>query len=180
MELCHYNRRAEVGVYYFPVMIDPRQGSWEIVPFARHKAAGRYVQSLDRGEAEDFLRLRRSDFSFLFELRELLSRTDPVHRMTDDQVIETIACRLATRELLLRVTERRWEGDSGGNEKSEKQSVPEPDRAPSSAPPKIEEPEPNFFDSSHDGAAQAAALEAAAESGVPFCQECEKQKRAAA
>lgn len=160
-------------------MIDLRQGTWEIVPFARHNAAERYVESLDRGDAEGILRERKSDYGFLFELRDLLSRTDPVHRMTDEQVIETIACRLATRELLLRVTERRWEGDPGGNEKSEKQSVPEPVHGSSAPSPKIVEPEQNFFASSHDGAAQAAALEAAAESGVPFCEECEKQKRAA-
>lgn len=160
-------------------MIDLCPGTWEIVPFARHNAADRYVESLDQGEAEGFLRPHKSDYGFLFELRELLSRTDPVHRMTDEQVIETIACRLATRELLLRVTERHWEGDPGGNEKSEKQSVPEPVHGPSTPSPKVEEPEQSFFDSSHDGAAQAAALQAAAESGIPFCQECEKQKRAA-
>ena len=159
-------------------MIDLRQGTWEIVPFARHNAADRYVESIDSREAENILRQRKSEFCFLFELRELLSHTDPVYRMTDDHVIETIAYRLATRELLLRVTERRWEGDPGGNEKSNKQNTPQIHGT--SSPTKIEEPEQSSFDSSHDGAAQAAALQAAAESGVPFCQECEKQSRAAA
>jgi hypothetical protein len=162
-------------------MLDLRDGSWEIVPFDRHRTADKYVDSLERGEAEDFQRQYRSDAMTVAQLREFLTQTEPAHRMTDDQVIEMIASRLASRQLLLRVTPRRWEGDpTGGDENNDKSSAPSPPPAASSSAAKTTAPEPSSFGAGHDSEAQAAALVAAAESGVPFCQECEKQNRAAA
>jgi len=40
-----------------------------------------------------------------------------------------------------------------------------------------EDPEGATFNSAHDGSAQGAALVSAAESGAPFCEECEKEAK---
>lgn len=87
-------------------MFDPPKGPWEIVPFARCSKADRYIDILDRTDVEWFLRQYKFDYRIMLHLRELLAPTDPVHRLNDDQVIEIVTWRLATRELVLR--QRVW------------------------------------------------------------------------
>jgi hypothetical protein len=120
-------------------MLDLPEGIWEIVPFERHKAADKYVESLDRAEAEDFLRQYKSDSTILLDLRELLGRIEPVYRMTDDQVIDQIASRLASRQMLLRVTARSPKDDSSGSGESTEQSISTPDSSSSGSATDTEE-----------------------------------------
>jgi hypothetical protein len=56
------------------------------------------------------------------------------------------------------------------------QGEPEPAPPPPAQRPIADrdEPDPNTFDSDHNAAEQAEALSAAAEDGVPFCEECAK------
>jgi hypothetical protein len=54
-------------------------------------------------------------------------------------------------------------------------SSPRPAAAPAAAPPAAE----TTFGSDLDVAAMVAVLQQAAQDGVPFCEECEKAKRAA-
>ena len=136
---------------------------------------------IDRAEAEEFLRQFKFDFTIMLELRELLTATDPLSRMSDDRVIETVASRLATCEFVFsRLSPIAVEAPTGGGAAQQKAEEPQVAVTPSRPAQRVAEPPPPTFAGNHDAAAQAAALVEAAEQGVPFCEECEKRRRAAA
>jgi hypothetical protein len=63
----------------------------------------------------------------------------------------------------------------------DKEEIAAPAPAPAGQPVRESaspEPEGPTFDPDHDAAAQANALVAAAQSGVPFCEECERAPQA--
>ena len=95
----------------------------------------------------------------------------PPSQIGDDEVLQRIAAGLRLR-LLWGILIR---------EKEQGATAPvEPEAATPTAPPKprqqAAEPEPTTFGSGHDAAAQAATLEEAAASGVPFCEECARRR----
>jgi hypothetical protein len=96
-------------------MFDAPKGPWEIVPFAFSSADDRHIDELDREGVESFLRQFKSDYGVMSHLRAVLAPTDPVGRLTDDQVIVTVAWRLATHDLLFRGTIRRFSTQPGGS-----------------------------------------------------------------
>jgi len=166
-------------------MFEPPKGKWEVVPFARSSATDAYIEELDRTTVEWFLRQFKSNYGIMSHLRDVLAPTDPVSRLTDDQVIKTVAWRLATRDLMF----RRWawrlrEVAPSSGEGSADNDAPDYAGAavPAAAPrpsQQAEEPDPNTFGDGHDAQAQAAGLQAAAAAGVPFCEECQKRGKAA-
>ncbi|HWQ56778.1 MAG TPA: hypothetical protein VN442_24035 [Bryobacteraceae bacterium] len=112
----------------------------------------------------------RGDPACLTGVRRLLAQRDwqfVVWRMNDDQVLATVSRLMSTGELLASVD---WKNRISVPEVGE-----EGEPAPSGAQPPAssrEQPDENTFGNDHDGGAQAGALGAAAESGVPFCEEC--------
>jgi hypothetical protein len=158
-------------------MFDPPKGRWEILPVARGTPQDRRFELLDRTDLEQFLRQYLFDYGVMLDLRQLLALSDPVSRFTDDEVIDTIAWRLATKELVIRQADRKVTtpspGSGDGDEDAKPTPAPSLPDAPASAAPPAEEPEPSTFGPGTDGQAQAAALTAAAAQGSPFCQQCQ-------
>jgi hypothetical protein len=156
-------------------VFDQPQGYWEIVPFASSLPSDQYVHILDRWSVEAFLRQFKFDYAIMSHMRAVLSSTDPVSRLTDDEVITTILARLVSGELLFR--RKRWRRTSTYGGPRQEQAKPAAEVPLSAAAPahREVESEPNTFSLNHDVQAQTAALEAAASLGIPFCKECEKQ-----
>jgi len=92
-----------------------------------------------------------------------------------DELLKRIAAALRARQLRAFRIERE---ESGGAPPPEAGQAAGP--TPAAAPPPAQEPDPDTFGANHDAQNQAASLQAAAAAGVPFCEECEKQRRAAA
>ncbi len=163
-------------------MFDTPKGHWEILPVSRATAKDRRFDLLDRPDLECFLRGSLFDYRIMVTLRQLLAPTDPVSRFTDDEVVDTIAWRLATKELVIRQAD--WKGTSppsgggGGDDDAQVKPAQDLPDAPSTPPPAVEL-DPNTFGSNLDAQAQAGALAAAAAAGAPFCQQCEKAKKPA-
>ena len=66
-------------------------------------------------------------------------------------------------------------------EECEKARLEQLANSPPSPPPQPPaKPDPPSFPENHDAAAQAKTLSEAADEGVPFCEECEKARQAAA
>ena len=94
-------------------MIDVPEGSWEIVHWSVAEAS---VDIPDRASAEEFLRRFKSDYMIMRHLRSVLAPTDPVSRYSDDTVIDVIAARLVSGQLVLRSRARRgYSGGPGGS-----------------------------------------------------------------
>jgi hypothetical protein len=101
-------------------MSDQPKGPWEIVPFARRSAAYQYIDELDLYDFETFLRQFKFDYRVISHLRKVLALTDPVPRLTDDQVIDIVARRLVIRDLVLkRIVWRRPRPTVGGAPKDD-------------------------------------------------------------
>lgn len=122
-------------------MFKPPEGHWQIVPAFRCPKGDHNIQMLDRWDVEWFLRGFLADFRVMENLRILLAGTDPVYRMTDDEVVETISWRLATRELVFCTDQRRAEapasgggGGDGGDDQKKDQPAAEPAPATAAAP----------------------------------------------
>jgi hypothetical protein len=160
-------------------MFKPPRGSWEIVPFASCSDADGVIDVLDQGVVEAFLRQYKPDLAMMSHMRDVLTLTDSVSRFSDDEVIATVVWRLAARQLRFRKFFFRPRKEMPAEETSQPPSE-DPTSGAGLTSPKGEEPEPNTFAGDHDGQAQAAALRTAAAAGVPFCEECEKQRQAAA
>jgi hypothetical protein len=62
---------------------------------------------------------------------------------------------------------------SGHSEPSPEAAAPPPPASQAGTPDR-EDPDPNTFDPEHAGVSQAATLTEAAQSGVPFCEVCER------
>lgn len=90
--------------------------------------------------------------------------------LTEDQVLDAVARLVAGGDLIMA---REWplRGGTSGQEASGSGEDDQPsDPSPSSGSGKSQAPENPSLPSSTDGAAQAAALAAAASSGAPFCE----------
>lgn len=158
-----------------------RQGSAEYVfywagseapPFsggnAKHEEAALGFGS----EQQAILFLRR--FPDLFELRRFISRrySRESHLWRTDDLFRKVAGELVRKRLKVL---KRW--------------IPAEASPPTAAPPTkvprkeaVERPEPvepATFLSNHDNDAQSQTLLGAASDGEPFCEECEKARRAA-
>ncbi|HTX38154.1 MAG TPA: hypothetical protein VME43_24155 [Bryobacteraceae bacterium] len=95
-------------------MITPPRDPWLILPSWRSVTSDRRFQVYDRIDLEAFLRLFKFDYRLISGWRDLLAPTDPVGRFTDDDVIETIAWRLSTRELVIREPRKGQKGPPAG------------------------------------------------------------------
>jgi hypothetical protein len=155
-------------------MFDTPDGTWAVLPSAFRSASDQDIREVDRYSVESFLRRFKSDYGIMSHLREVLAPTDPVYRLTDDQVINIVSRRLASRELVLRETSVSTPGISGSGGGQSKPAEPAQASAPAPSRPasKAVEPEPATFSSNHDGTAQAAVLETGAAQAVPFLEEC--------
>jgi hypothetical protein len=111
------------------------------------------------------------DATRMRELRSFLATRGPasvVSRMTDAEVVEQLASRIATRGLHVYAERVR----------REVYHAPERERVDDALPPlsmrEVEEP----VDDNLDVPAQVAVMQEAARDGAPFCEECEKARRA--
>ncbi len=95
-------------------MIAPPKDPWEILPAWQSTLKDRRFSILDRTDIEDFLRHHKFEHGLMTRLRDLLAAMEPVGRFTDDQVIEAVAWKLATRELVLREPVEGTTGPAGG------------------------------------------------------------------
>jgi hypothetical protein len=110
-------------------MFDPPRDPWEILPAWRASLQDRRYDFLDRAELEAFLRRFLFDYRIMSDLRQLLTSTDPASRFTDDEVVETIAWKLATKELVIRDSEKKTTApasDGGGDQKDAQAKKPQP------------------------------------------------------
>jgi len=98
-----------------------------------------------------------------------------VHRLNDRLVTELIASALDNG--ILRIMERVQRVISGGQPRPYEEPREENDDWPRPAPVPERPPKPDHPD---EIGSQASTLIAAARDGVPFCEECEKAKRALA
>lgn len=119
---------------------------------------------------EHLLAWLRGSQSAIAGVRRLLAERNwqfVVWRMNDDQVLTAVSRLMITGELLATV---EWKSRISVPEVGD-EGAPAPSGAPAPASSE-EQPEENTFGNDHDGGAQAGALGTAAESGVPFCEEC--------
>jgi hypothetical protein len=158
-------------------MFDRPDGYWEIVPYTRCKEIDEYLNRVDRWSIRDFLRHFKPDRSTMASLRRVLRPSDSAARLTNDEVIDLVTARLASHELMLRRQPWVEIDHAGGGGSSQGGGTSAESDLPSVPSPKEEAPESDTF-SNNDGQAQAAALAAAAASGVPFCEECAKAAQA--
>ena len=134
----------------------------------------RQVIPPDRDAAVSFLREHQNQPGAINELRSLLMERAIGGGMTglsDDRVIDEVANLIASGVLVagFRGIVTRVSLEEEGRDEQPARSAP----AARSAAPKPAEDGPTFS-SGHDPASQAGALKAAAEAGVPFCEECAK------
>jgi len=115
----------------------------------------------------------KGDPRSMTNLRGLLLRfRDRVSQFDDHEVVKQVADLLAGGRLHICGQEER-RVRTGGRQ-AETEARPEPPSEPvRSAPP----PDPSTFDDDHLAGAQADALQSAAESGVPFCEVCQREGR---
>ena len=133
--------------------------------------------------AEQALGSLRHDPGSMLEIRKILSRAAPgvcdLSRMSDDEVLACVVRRFAVRQ---RPTWSSPAASSTGEKQPAAQETQALAAAASTPRAQAErrtpEPEPATFAPAHDPAAQAAALTAAAVSGVPFCEECARRQAA--
>jgi hypothetical protein len=132
-------------------------------------------------DSQEFFCRFRFDQPAIRTLREVFLNVVPSRSFSgqsDDEVIEQLAWMLMTRRLT--VWKRPLEGLALSYVGVKRTSTPRPaPAAPPAPPPRAAPAPPPKEDSNLDAAAQAAALREAARDGVPFCEECEKQRKAA-
>lgn len=95
----------------------PAGTPWEIVQPGACKPDDKSVLATDHESAEAFLRQFLPDFMMMSRLREILGQTDPVYLLNDDSVIDLLAWRLGSRQLVLKKVggEEDEEGGFGGS-----------------------------------------------------------------
>ncbi|BDC52151.1 hypothetical protein F183_A44660 [Bryobacterales bacterium F-183] len=129
---------------------------------------------------QDQLRTFIKNIGRLPEFREVLRRgtAGPNMWIDDETVIKKLIEAIEGKKL--KIIQRTAKGGGvsaqGGKGTTERVVVA---RRNSSADFSTE-PDPATFAGNHDGEAQAAALQAAAEEGLAICEECEKKRAAAA
>lgn len=123
--------------------------------------------------ALNFLGAYRNDAAAISTLRQLMlhgQTGSSAGRLSVDELLQNIARQMVSGQLIVAVPAVR-------TDVARLNVDPEPAPAPAKPMAKVKDaPEdPPTFEPSHDAAAQAAVLVAAAQSGVPFCEECERQ-----
>jgi hypothetical protein len=86
-------------------------GPWEIVSFTRSWETDIFIDFVDRPRFVSFLRQFKSDRTVMSHLRGVLCEFYPVLRLSDDDVIEVVAWRLAAHHLALRMRSREYGPD---------------------------------------------------------------------
>lgn len=95
-------------------MLDSLFGPWTIVPFDE-APPDVLLQIPDRDEVDGFLRQFLDDAEVMTFLRGLLDDLCPVFLLTDEEVIATVAWRVAVRQLILLRNRRHYHGGHGGS-----------------------------------------------------------------
>jgi hypothetical protein len=138
------------------------------------------VSSRDRSSALAFLRRLRTSAGAMWNLRQFVWKSTgstDLSRIDDDQILEQVATLVSSGEAVIgfRMLLR---GGGGGAEEAPARPQPAPAAAPPSPRAERErEADPPTFVPHHDAAMQAQALIAAAQNGVPFCEECARAAR---
>jgi hypothetical protein len=128
---------------------------------------------LDLSEARRLLVRAMGDAVGMRELRRMLATRSSgaaVPRLSDAEVIEQLAARIA-KGVLRAYAEPVVARTYGAEEKGADEAL---------APWSVQEPDEAPVDDRLDVEAQVAAMKNAARKGVPFCEECEKARLAAA
>ncbi len=132
------DQKTPIGLTGITLIIPPKD-PWEILPAWRATPQDRRFDVLDRADLDDFLRHHKFDHGLMMRLRDLLATTDPVGRFTDDQVIDAIAWKLATRELVIREPRKGATGPAasggGGGQNQAKADAADQTPAPARAGP---------------------------------------------
>lgn len=128
---------------------------------------------MDRSHVLHLLRRSKSDIWAQASLRKLIAdRTSPaaLTLLTDDEVLETVADLVASGELALLRTSNVTAGRTGLPAVRKSDPAPPPVRRvpPASTAPAAPQ-DPPIFPANTDPAAQAAAMQQAAQDGAPFC-----------
>jgi len=153
--------------------------------FREIEIVGRGAAALRGGRETDLASLRRlmRDPENRAKLRRGFAQEIPASslaRMSDEEILEKLSRRVASGELLL--VERQ--GSSGGNnvtppvqsstprqdEQAAKEDAPPPESQSPAPQAAVAAPEPDPVLAGVNAAAQAATLQAAAESGAPLCE----------
>ncbi len=112
---------------------------WEIVPFGWARQTDWFLDLIDRGTVEEFLRGFKSEYAPISRMREVLSDIDPVIRRNNDALIRVVAAKLVTRQLVLRthwrLRETSAEGGGGGDPKPSKKGDKKKDKPEPPPPP---------------------------------------------
>jgi hypothetical protein len=146
------------------------------------RPVARCIRFTSRDDAIAYLRnfvLRPDEIS---RLRALLAEEIfHVHRLSDHQVAEKIAARLAQRSLCAIQLVSRTAPPTLVSSKRAAEYISSPQLSPAILPPRVRipippvPPEVNPLDETdHD--AQAATLVVASRNGVPFCEACERAR----
>lgn len=99
-----------------------------------------------------------------------------VHRLSPDEMVQQIAGRLLSGRLRV---QRRWRQAQAASSNKIERAPPPTRMAPAVKAYVPPAPEPFTFSESHDPSAQTRTLKAAARNGIPFCEECERLRKAA-
>lgn len=147
----------------------------------RFSENGREYQFLWRHQVPSF---GGSPAAFFGRLKSNPAAMNTIRRMlgtapgeSDEQLLEKLSRLVESGRVLIGMHQSNYGGIIAGVD----EAVPPENRpamAQSSAPAPVVEEE--TFPPTHDPVVQAAALRQAAKTGVPFCEECEKRKKAAA
>jgi hypothetical protein len=140
------------------------------------------IRFTSRDDAVAYLRnfvLKPDEIS---RLRSLLAEEIfHLHRLSDHQVADEIAARLAQRSLCAMPLVSRTAPPTAVSSRRGAEYIPSPQLPPAIPPPRVRIPTPpappeiNPLDETdHD--AQAATLEVASRNGVPFCEVCERAR----
>lgn len=138
-----------------------RRNEFQIVEFPDEPSARRWLADL------------RQDPLAVTRLRAMLAEDSPrfhLNRLGDEEVFAVLSRLLCRGELQAVV--RRDALIGGPSAESPPEAVQAAPEKPVRTPPPGPEPEASTFEADHDAAAQADVLRAAAEEGVPFCEEC--------
>jgi len=106
-------------------MVDPPKEPWQILPSSSANQQDRRFSTSDRPGLEDFLHHCKMNHSMLSHMREVLVHSDPVGGYDDDEVVETVAAKLSSGELVIREPgEDREEPPAVTDHKSKDQGKP--------------------------------------------------------
>lgn len=126
----------------------------------------------DAAQALQFLGSFKTDAAAMARLRRLVSQRcemGDVSRIPDDRILVQVAGLLGSGDLLAGY---QWHEPIELPGEGGEEAPPAPAAPPAPPARERQEPDPPTFGAQHDGAGQAQGLLAAAESGMPFCEEC--------